>query len=308
MLNNALSYNPLKGIFPSGMIGLKLKKALQPSLIAILLAVGLIGFVIFKIPQVWSALTDLNIFKVSPLNFEFQTPVWVTDRLRNDIKNVAALQEEYGLYEDGLTRKIAEAYCKLPVVKRVDSISRIFPNTLDVKLALRKPAAIVQYGNKSYLVDNEGVVLPNEYYLMPNPDYDSPYIRGSKLSKPPPVGSTWSDRGIAEGIELIAFLRLNNIHNLFKVVVVEVANVRKKGRSEKSEIILWTEANTQIRWGCSSLIKQTSELTNEEKLQNLLSIAKSEGTALKQMEYVDVRWDKPIGKRLVSLGSEVEER
>ncbi|HJW87116.1 MAG TPA: hypothetical protein VJ440_10825, partial [Candidatus Brocadiaceae bacterium] len=74
MLNNALSYNPLKGIFPSGMIGLKLKKALQPSLIAVFLAVGLIGFVIFKIPQVWSALTALNIFKVSPLNFEFQTP------------------------------------------------------------------------------------------------------------------------------------------------------------------------------------------------------------------------------------------
>ncbi|MEK6622187.1 MAG: hypothetical protein AABZ13_06865, partial [Planctomycetota bacterium] len=85
MLNNALSYNPLKGMFSSGMMGLK--KALQPSLIAIFLAVGLIGFVIFEIPQVWSALTALNIFKVSPLNFEFQTPVWVTDRLRCDIKN-----------------------------------------------------------------------------------------------------------------------------------------------------------------------------------------------------------------------------
>lgn len=306
MLNNALSYNPLKGILSTGMV--ELKKALRPSVIVFFIVAGVVGFAVFNVPKVWNALTDLNIFKVSPLTFAFQTPAWVTDRLKNDIKNVAALQEDYGLYEDGLTRKIAEAYSKLPVVKRVDSITRIFPNTLDVKLALRKPAAIVQYGSKSYLVDNEGVILPNEYYLMPNPDYDSPYIRGSKLSKPPPVGSTWSDRGIAEGIELIAFLRLNNIHNLFKVLVVEVSNVRKRGRSEKSDIILWTEANTQIRWGCSSLIKQTSELTNEEKLQNLLSIAKSEGTALKQMEYVDVRWEKPIGKRWASPGDEVEER
>lgn len=285
-----------------------LKKALQPSLIALFIAVGLIGFAIFKIPQVWNALTDLNIFKVSPRTFAFQTPAWVTDRLKNDIKNVAALQEEYGLYEDGLTRKIADVYNKLPVVKRVDSISRIFPNTLDIKLALRKPAAIVKYGNKSYLVDNEGVLLPNEYYLMPNPDYDSPYIRSSKLSKPPPVGSTWRDRGIAEGIELIAFLRLNNIHNLFKVLVVDVSNVRKRDRSEKSDIILWTEANTQIRWGCSSLCKQSGELSNEEKLQNLLSIAKSEGTALKQMEYVDVRWEKPIGKRWAAIVDDVEDR
>ncbi|MBI5307903.1 MAG: hypothetical protein HZB37_06150, partial [Planctomycetes bacterium] len=202
MLNNALSYNPLKGILSTGMM--ELKKALRPSVIVFFVVAGVVGFAVFNVPKVWNALTDLNIFKVSPLTFSFQTPAWVTDRLKNDIKNVAALQEEYGLYEDGLTRKIADAYSKFPVVKRVDSISRIFPNTLDIKLVLRKPAAMVKYGNKSYLVDNEGVLLPNEYYLMPNPDYDSPYIRSSKLPKPPPVGSTWSDRGIVEGIELVA--------------------------------------------------------------------------------------------------------
>lgn len=285
-----------------------LKKILRPSLIVFFIVAGVIGFAVLKIPKVWNALTELNIFKVSPLTFEFQTPVWVTDRFSNDIKSVAALQEEYGLYEDGLTQKIADVYSKFPVVKRVDSISRIFPNTLDIKLALRKPAAVVKYGNKTYLVDNEGVLLPYEYYVMPNPEYDSPYIRSSKLSKPPPVGNKWSDKGIAEGIELITFLRLNNIHNLFKVLVVDVSNVRKKGPSEKSDIVLWTEANTQIRWGGSSLRKQSSELSNEEKLQNLLSVGKSEGTALKQMEYVDVRWDKPIGKRWASIDNEVQER
>jgi len=306
MLNNALSYNPLKGILSTGMVGLK--KSLRPSVIVFFIVVGVVGFAVFNVPKVWNALADLNIFKVSPLTFAFQTPAWATDRLKDDIKNVAALQEEYGLYEDGLTLKIADAYTKLPVVKRVDSISRIFPNTLDIKLALRKPVAMVKYGNKSYLVDNEGVLLPNEYYLMPNPDYDSPYIRSSKLSKPPSVGSKWSDRGLAEGVELIAFLRLNNIHNLFKILVVDVSNVRKKGTSEKSDIILWTEANTQIRWGSSSLSRQTSEPSNEEKLQNLLSVAKSEGTSLKQMEYVDVRWDKPVGKRWASVNDEVQDR
>ena len=42
--------------------------------------------------------------------------------------------------------------------------------------------------------------------------------------------------------------------------------------------------------GCSSPCNEPNELSNEEKLQNLLSIAKTEGTNLKQMEYVDVRW------------------
>ena len=120
-----------------------LKKILRPSLIVFFIVAGVIGFAVLKIPKVWNALTELNIFKVSPLTFEFQTPVWVTDRFSNDIKSVAALQEEYGLYEDGLTQKIADVYSKFPVVKRVDSISRIFPNTLDIKLALRKPAPLL---------------------------------------------------------------------------------------------------------------------------------------------------------------------
>ena len=115
------------------------------------------------------------------------------------------------------------------------------------------------------------------------------------------LGNTWNDNGIKAGVELLKFLRANNVHNIFKILAIDVSNVCKKRNTGKSDIILWTENNTQIRWGCSSLCNEPNELSDEEKLQNLLSIAKSEGTNLKRMDYVDVRWKKPVGKQWAGI-------
>ena len=65
----------------------------------------------------------------------------------------------------------------------------------------------------------------------------------------------------------------------------------------QARVTLFMDGYFKIRWGCSPLCNEPNELSDEEKLQNLLSIAKSEGTNLKRMDYVDVRWKKPLGKR-----------
>lgn len=270
--------------------------------------VCIVVFAIWGIKRIWLSLTDLNIFKVSPSTFSFYSPSWVNDHFSHDIKNVATLKEHYGMYEDNLTRRIAEVYGGIAVVKKVDSIRRVFPNKLNIKLVLRKPVAIVQNGSNAYLVDDECVLLPKEYYKLKNVEYESPSIRSNKLARLPLHGSKWNDKGVEAGIELVKFLRANNIHNLFKIVVVDVSNVCKRRFTGKSDIVLWTENNTQIRWGCSPLCNEPNELSDEEKLQNLLSIARIEGTNLKQMEYVDVRWKKPLGKRWAKVDNFAEER
>lgn len=269
---------------------------------------AIIVFIIWGMKSVWSSLTDLNIFKVSPSTFSFHAPSWMNEHFSDDIKQIAALNEHYGMYENNLTQKIADVYEKVALVKKVDSIKRVFPNKLAIKLVLRRPEAIVKSGSSTYLVDEESVLLPKEYYTLQNAEYDSPCIQSKKLTKFPFYGSTWNDKGIKAGVALVKFLRANNIHNLFKVVAVDVSNVCKRRFTGKSDIILWTENNTQIRWGCSPLCNEPNELSDEEKLQNLLSIAKTEGTNLKKMEYVDVRWDKPLGKRWTEIDDKTEER
>lgn len=257
--------------------------------------------------RVWYSLTALNIFKVSPASFSFHIPSWMNDHFPDDIKRIATLNDQYGMYENNLTRRIADIYERVVLVKNVDSVKRIFPNKLAIKLVLRKPVAIVKSRNSTYLVDHEGVLLPKEYYTLKNAEYDSPYIQSNKLARLPLYGTEWNDKGIKAGIELVKFLRANNIHTLFKIIAVDVSNVCKRRSTGKSDIILWTENNTQIRWGCSPLCNEQNELSNEEKLQNLLSIAKTEGTNLKLMEYVDVRWEKPSGKRWAKSTEVVEE-
>lgn len=284
------------------------KRTFYPFFLRFVVFVCIIFFMIWGIKKVWYSLIDLNIFKVSPSTFSFHTPSWVNEHFSDDIKHIATLNEQYGMYESNLTQKIADVYGGVVLVKKVDSIKRVFPNKLAIKLVLRKPVAIVKTGSSTYLVDDESVLLPKEYYTLQNVEYNSPYIQSNKLTKLPFYGSTWNDKGIKAGVALVKFLRANNIHNLFKVVTVDVSNVCKRRFTGKSDIILWTENNTQIRWGCSPLCNEPNELSDEEKLQNLLSIAKTEGTNLKKMEYVDVRWKKPLGKRWAKMDDKTEER
>lgn len=290
----------------SAKIG-ELKRIVYPFFLRFMVFACVVIFIIWGIKKVWCSLTDLNIFQVSPSTFTFHMPSWMNDHFSDDIKCVATLDEQYGMFENNLTRKIADVYGGIVVVKKVDSIKRIFPNKLNIKLVLRKPVAIVKNGNNTYLVDDECFLLPKEYYKLQNAEYESPCIQSNKLARLPLYGTKWNDKGIEAGIELMKFLRANNIHNLFKVVTIDVSNVCKRRFTGKSDIILWTENNTQIRWGCSPLCNEPNELSDEEKLQNLLSIAKTEGTNLKQMEYVDVRWKKPLGKRWAKIGDATEE-
>lgn len=284
----------------------KLKRILHPFLLRILFVVFIAILTVWGAKKLWYSLLDLNFFKVSPATFSFQIPPWVTDRFSYDINHVAGLNEQYGMYENNLTQKIAAVYNDLSLINKVDSIKRVFPNKLNIKLVLRKPAALLKSGNNVYLVDDECVLLPKEYYQLSNTDYENPYIQSNKLERIPLFGSKWNDKRVIAGVELIKFLRANNIHNLFKILAVDVSNVCKRKTRDKSDIVLWTENNTQIRWGCSSLYKEPSELSDEEKLQNLLSIAKSEGTTLEKMEYVDVRWEKPVGKQWTKINDIAE--
>lgn len=274
-----------------------LRRTLYPFFFHFIGVFCIIIFIIWGIQKVWYSLTELNIFKVSPAAFSFHNPPWMNDHFADDIKRIATLNDQYAMYEKNLTQKIADIYRGVVLVKNVDSVKRVFPNKLAIKLVLRKPIAIVKSRNATYLVDHEGALLPKEYYALKNTEYDSPYIQSNKLARLPLYGSEWNDKGIKAGIALVKFLRANNIHNLFKVVAVDVSGVCNRRSSGKSDIILWTENNTQIRWGCSPLCNEPNELSDEEKLQNLLSIAKTEGTHLRLMEYVDVRWKKPLGKR-----------
>ncbi len=247
----------------------------------------------------WYYLVNLDTFKVKPGTFSFDLPSWAKVELLDRIRKIPIMEEEHSIFERGLTKKIAEAYSGKPWVAKVHYVKKELPNKIKIKFNLRKPFAVVKNGKSFYMLDGECVRLPKMYYHWPDGNPESIYIRSEELSKVPDYWEKWDNAGIQAGIKLVRFLRKNKVHKLLNITTIVVSNVDTKHDSAKCDIVLTTRNGTQIKWGrspASGGYKIHGELSDTEKLQNLLSVARAEDRDLSRMEYVDVRWNIPQGK------------
>ena len=244
----------------------------------------------------WKYLSNQNMFVVSPITFSFEAPVWTTDELINEIKNIPGLKREYNIFEKDLTRNIAELYEKNPLISKVYYVEREFPGRLNLKLELRRPIAIVKRKDKEYLIDKDCVRLPKKFYKYPLENEDAVYVVNRRRFKVVEHGEKWDNTAIEEGINLLNYLKYNKIDKLLELGAIDVSNVGKRIKRGKSDINLWTRNGTLVKWGCAPSCEKPGELSNYEKLQNLLSVVNEKGPYLVNMEYVDVRWKMPIGK------------
>ncbi len=246
----------------------------------------------------WKRLTDQNIFMVSPATFSFATPDWATEEFAREINNIHGLKNRYNIFEKGLTKKIVDAYESSPLISKVNYVERELPGSLKMKFVLRRPVAIVKRKHKKYLIDKDCVRLPKRFYKYPEEGDNPVYIIGRKSVKIPGYGEKWEDRSIEDGINLLNYLRHNKVDKLLKIVSIDVSKLEGRCKDGKIAVELWTKDGAKIKWGFSASSGQVNELSNYDKLQNLLSVAKEEGPALENLEYVDVRWKTPLAKRV----------
>ncbi len=246
----------------------------------------------------WRHLTNQNMFLVSPSTFSFEIPDWATDGFINEINNIQGLQKKYNIFEKDLTTRIESAYGNSPLISKVCYIERELPNRLNMKFELRKPVAIVKKRRNKYLVGKDCVRLPGKFYKYPEEGDDPIYIIGRNSVKVPGYGEKWNDKSIVDGINLLNYLKYNKVDKLLKITSIDVSKIGGKHKEGKVDVALWTKDGAKIKWGCPTSSDHVNELSNYEKLQNLLSVAMEEGADLKKMEYVDVRWKTPLAKRV----------
>ncbi|HHT9133613.1 MAG TPA: cell division protein FtsQ/DivIB [Candidatus Avalokitesvara rifleensis] len=258
----------------------------------LVLCVGLIGWATY---EGWRQLTVLDDFTVREVSFTVFPTDGIKPGLLKEVRNSQGLIGR-NLFETNLTRKVAEKLERNSWVLKVHSVKRVFPDKLSVNLELRGPSAVLRKNGTFYLLDDEGVVLPDGYYSWPLDQGNTPYIQSVHIRKTPRAGECLDDPGIKAGIELVKFLKKNNAHRLLGVKVVDVSNVGLGRTNGESDIVLWTKDGMAIKWGCPVECQQTNELSDSEKLKNLYSVVKAEGSKLDHMEYVDVRWKAPRGK------------
>ncbi len=273
---------------------------IQKASILLLLRLVLVVVVVFSAIWLgkfgWKRLTEQDIFVVSPATFSFEAPDWATDEFAHEINNIHGLKDKYNIFEKDLTKKIVNVYESSALISEVNYVQRELPNRLKMKFELRRPVAIVKRKRKQYLVDKDCVRLPKRFYNYPV-EGDPIYIISKKSVKVPKYGEKWKDRSIEDGINLLNYLRHNKVDKLLKIVSIDVSKIGNRRKDDKIGVELWTKDGAKIKWGFSVSSGQVNELSNYEKLQNLLSVVMEAGADLENVEYVDVRWKTPLAKR-----------
>ncbi len=274
----------------------RLRRVLSAYYFIVPVAVVVVGLLAWGVYEGWSHLTVLEDFKVKEVIFVIHPEDAAKESLLKEVKDARGIVGR-GLFDKRLTREVAWKLEEIPWVKKVFSVRREFPDRLKVHLELRQAVAVFKREDTFYLLDEEGMVLPQTHFSWPRDQEQTPYIESRRLRIAPEAGKRLEDKGVLAGIELIGFLKKNGLHKLTDLRSVDVTDVGWGRSHGGSDITIWTKGGVAIKWGCPSLCGHVDELSDEQKLKNLLGVIKAEGKSLKQMEYVDVRWKLPRGKK-----------
>lgn len=276
--------------------GRKLREVVGATYFKLAVTAVVLGLLAWGIYEGWRRLSISEEFRVREVVFVIHPEGGMIEALLKEVKNTRGIIGRR-LFDKGFPQEVARRLEDVPWVKRVASVKREFPGRLRIQLEMRQAVAVLKKDDTFYLLDEEGVVLPEAYFSWPRDQRETPYIESKRLRFAPKVGQRLEDKGILAGIELLGFLKENEVHKMLSLRAVDVTGVGW-GRSQgESDIVIWTQGGTAIKWGCPPLCGHVDELSNEQKLNNLVSVVRAEGTKLDQMEYVDVRWKLPRGKK-----------
>lgn len=280
-----------------------LRKVVISAFLTLVAAVLTLGIGAIILSEVWQFVSNLDEFKVDTGSLKMDLPKWAAPAIADDLRQTAKLSGARSIFEPGLGKRIREAYSASPWVVRITHVNRIFPNSMEIGFVLREPAASVQVGDASYLVDAKGVLLSRKFYTWPADAQPLPTIvpTGSVTVCGP--GNLWEEESVQAGVGLLRLFREYGLVEGLRIVTVDVSNYRGMNDKKTSEIVVWNNNRTHIKWGRFASNRRPGEVADMEKLQNLLTVVRREGPALANVDYVDVRWANPYVMRKGEVAS-----
>ena len=200
------------------------------------------------------------------------------------------------LFDKGVVNQLLNKYQKNGWVSKVKSIEKQFPNKIKMQLELRRPVAVVEmkkWSNRSsyYLVDQDNVRLPGEYYTIPSIPITLPVIVGVR-SSPPLAGEKWLDKGLSDALDVAGVLKKYQVYPKLDVAGIDISNIDGKVNKKSSEIVIVTKKNVQIEWGRPIKTNKLFEISAEEKIKNLYRVLEI-SPQLHGIKYVKIQFDQP---------------
>src|SRR4051794_2345182 len=247
---------------------------------------------------------DLTFARNPPRVVLHERPSWMSDALMNKIMHVAAPDVAHSAFDHQLLVNTASLLQNhpdtAPWVKTVRSVRRIYDNapgdTIEIDCDFRSPVALVKWEMYYWLVDGDGILLPEQYTtndlrkVMYDGDHLSLRIIEGVATSPPESGQKWQGADLAAGIDMIKLLYGKPYAD--DVERINVANLSGRQNPNEAQVVLITRYQTQVRWGRPVNAKDYFvEVSPAQKLEYMSSIVRDYGRVDAKHSAVDLRFD-----------------
>lgn len=228
-------------------------------------------------------------------------PGWMSEATAAQLLDTARPVGVHSVFDQALLVKTAESLAKSPWIKEVRQVRRAYVHwpgdTLEVDCIYRVPTALVKWQDAYWLVDGDGVKLPEEYparqvqhAMFDDGKLTVRVIQGVKLA-PGKTGKQWMGDDLAAGLELAKLLAGKEFAN--DVPIIDVTNFNGRRDPQGAQLVLVTKYGTQIRWGRPPSAKDYFvEVPTSQKLQCLADIFQQMHRVDGGQSWIDVRFDQ----------------
>lgn len=228
-------------------------------------------------------------------------PVWMSEFLAASISEGVRPAGAHSSFDHQMLVDRVAMLKTNPWIKNVRQVRRTYGrrpgDSLEIDCDYRAPIALVRWGKDYWLVDGEGVKLPERFDAADVPKIvvgrdgrtNIRVIEGV-LRPPPQAGRSWGGDDLTAGLEMVK--RLYGLPFGDEIVKVSVANYGGRVDLREAQLVLGTKHATEIRWGRPIGAKDDFiEVSAERKLDYIRQVYEEFGRCDARQRWIDVRYD-----------------
>ena len=205
-----------------------------------------------------------------------QLPAWIKTDLRGEALRNAGLDGPLSILDPQLAERLYKAFEMHPWVAKVERVTKLSPNRVEVALVYRKPVCMVEVPGGLFPVDERGVLLPSSDF-SPIEAQRYPRLSDIQTVTEGPVGTEWRDPHVPGAARLAAVL-LDAWTELQLDRIAPAAAAGSPSSLGEPEFELFTKGGSRIVWGRAPGSTASNEPPPADKLARLRRYAKEQGS------------------------------
>jgi hypothetical protein len=229
-------------------------------------------------------------------------PAWMSDFLADQLASTARPKGTHSALDQRVLVDVYEVLTSNPWIREVRQVRRAYGegpgDTIEVDCNYYTPVALVQHKGKFWLVDAEGVLLPESYTgdMVPRIVYGRDGQTNIRIiegvwSDPPHPGRKWPGQDLRAAIDLVRLL--HGRYYTEEILKVDVANFEGRKNIREAQLVLLTKHGTEIRWGQPINAKDFFvEVSAAQKLERLRGLFDQHQRVDANQRWLDIRFDK----------------